>query len=374
MGEQPERSRVWETPSIVAFTVVSQGVWEVLLTVLQPGLINGGPAGLIGNFVFTSVAMHLLILSLAEMTSMAPHAGCQFHWINVFAPRSIRTPLSFLVCLITALCQIAATASGPSLVGTLVQASIMKIWPQYIPSSGETTFIIIGVTGAIWAISVKGARLLPSLQLYMFALHFFGGLLFLLIFWKHSPKATIWLTLTSFTNGAGWSNDILAWMVGQTSAVYAYSSFDAPMHIVDVTKNPAGTIPKAMLVGHWVNGVFGGVFIVSFMLVMTDEKAALQDLTGFPHMWVLSQTLSPTWVAIVNLVPTILILVGTLDSNISTSLQIRAFASSGGLPYSRWIAEKERQNGVAVHAATVTCVATVALSLLRLISVDAFDA
>lgn len=323
---------------------------------------------------------------------MAPHAGCQFHWINVFAPRSIRTPLSFLVGLITAICQIAATASGPSLVGTLVQASIMKLWPQYTPSSRETLLIIIGVTGVIWAVSVKGARFLPNLQLYMFALHFFGGALFLVIFWKRSPKATVWHTLTSFTNGGGWSNDIIAWMVGQTSAVYAYSStysatttakllrnaddvgFDAPMHIVDVTKNPARTIPKAMLIGHWVNGVFGGLFIVSFMLVMTDEKAALQDLTGFPHMWVLSQTLSPTWVAIVNLIPTILILAGTLDSNISTSLQIRAFASSGGLPYSRWIAEKDRQNGVAVHAATVTCVATVALSLLRLISVDAFDA
>jgi len=64
---------------------------------LLTSLVDGGTAGLIWGFLAVCIGFLFVYLSLAEMASMAPTAGGQYHWVSEFAPRRAQKFLSFIV-------------------------------------------------------------------------------------------------------------------------------------------------------------------------------------------------------------------------------------------------------------------------------------
>lgn len=70
--------------------------WELGVFVISPGLIDGGRSGLIYNTLWNFVGFAPVYLSMAEMASMAPIAGAQYHWVSEFAPESMQRFLSYV--------------------------------------------------------------------------------------------------------------------------------------------------------------------------------------------------------------------------------------------------------------------------------------
>lgn len=61
-----------------------------------PGLLNGGPSALIWGMVFSFTGIMAMALSLAEMASICPLAGAQYHWTALLAPPRIRAFVTWL--------------------------------------------------------------------------------------------------------------------------------------------------------------------------------------------------------------------------------------------------------------------------------------
>jgi choline transport protein len=161
------------------------------------------------------------MLSLAEMASMAPTAGGQYHWVSEFAPPSIQKPASYFIGWMSTLSWQAGTASGPFLVGTLIQSSAVVMYPDYSPTNWQGTLMVIAVTILVWVLNIWGAKVMPVFQNIMLVVHIFGFLAIIVVLWVLSPRATAEVTFTQFTNSGGWSTTGLALMVGQLSAIYA---------------------------------------------------------------------------------------------------------------------------------------------------------
>ena len=139
-------------------------------------------------------------------------------------------------------------------------------------------------------------------------------------------------------------------------------------------KDAGKTVPRAMIGAYLMNGSLGIIFLISYMFMITDVDAALNDATGYPHMWVFGQAVSTGGVVALNTIPTVLIFAGTLTFNLSTSRQTWAFARDQGLPFSKWIGHVDPKLQVPANAVTVTCLITIALSLINIGSDDAFNA
>lgn len=139
-------------------------------------------------------------------------------------------------------------------------------------------------------------------------------------------------------------------------------------------KDAGKTVPRAMIGAYLMNGLLGIVFLISYMFMITDVEAALDDVTGYPHMWVFSQAVSPGGVVALNAIPTVLIFAGTLSYNLSTSRQTWAFARDRGLPFSDWIGRVDPKLHVPANAVTVTAIITIALSFINIGSDVAFNA
>lgn len=86
MGKEQQLVRHFRQLSITSFVALATVAWELGLFLLSPGLINGGRAGLVWNTLWSFIAFGPIYLSMAEMASMAPIAGAQYHWVSEFAP------------------------------------------------------------------------------------------------------------------------------------------------------------------------------------------------------------------------------------------------------------------------------------------------
>ena len=96
MGKDQQLVRHFRLLSITSFVALATAAWEIGLFLLSPGLYDGGRAGLVWNALWNFVGFGPVYLSMAEMASMAPIAGAQYHWVSEFAPEKWQRFLSYL--------------------------------------------------------------------------------------------------------------------------------------------------------------------------------------------------------------------------------------------------------------------------------------
>jgi choline transport protein len=80
LGKTQELRRNFRLISVLGFTAVLMCTWEAILFTASYILPNGGRAGMIWMYVVCLAGFGLAILSMAEMSSMAPTSGGQYHW------------------------------------------------------------------------------------------------------------------------------------------------------------------------------------------------------------------------------------------------------------------------------------------------------
>lgn len=84
MGKKQEFVRNFRVMTSIAFTSCVMGTWELFLTTNSPALVAGGTPSLFWSYVWAYVGQAFIVISLAEMASMAPTAGGQYHWESSF--------------------------------------------------------------------------------------------------------------------------------------------------------------------------------------------------------------------------------------------------------------------------------------------------
>ena len=95
LGKAQEWNRNFSYISTLGFISVYMATWEILILVLSAGLYAGGFAGILWAFFGTCILYAPVVLSLAEMESMAPTSGGQYHWVSEFAPANCQKVLSY---------------------------------------------------------------------------------------------------------------------------------------------------------------------------------------------------------------------------------------------------------------------------------------
>ena len=96
MGVDQQLMRHFRVLSMASFVAIATAAWEIGLFNLTPGLTNGGLPALVYSVLWNFIGFGPIYLSMAEMASMAPIAGAQYHWVSEFAPASLQRGLSYL--------------------------------------------------------------------------------------------------------------------------------------------------------------------------------------------------------------------------------------------------------------------------------------
>ena len=205
--------------------------WEAVLITAGYGLTNGGLAGMVWMFLISLVGFSTAIFSMAEMASMAPTSGGQYHWVSEFAPRSAQKFLSFVTGWLCVLGWQVNIASGGYIIAVIVTGLTTLLNPNYVYEPYHGTLLIMAVNVVAIVFNTFFARKLPLIEGLILVIHVFGFFAILIPLWVFSPRTPATTVFTEFQNNGGWSTTGLACLVGMTGPVYALIGPDSAVHM-----------------------------------------------------------------------------------------------------------------------------------------------
>lgn len=228
MGKKQEFRRNFRFMTTVGFTCCVMGTWEILLTCNTQALMAGGSAGLFWSVCWAYAGQTFVVLSLAEMASMAPTAGGQYHWVSEFAPRKHQRLLSYLSGWLSTISWQSIVALDCFLVGTLVQSLVAINDTSYMATKWQSTLLIIAGAMGIACFNIFGAKHLPLAEGIFVTGHFFCFFPVIIILLVMAPKRSAREVFLEFSdNGAGWPNVGWSTLIGQVSAIFAVLGSDS---------------------------------------------------------------------------------------------------------------------------------------------------
>lgn len=193
--------------------------WEFVLVSLGLGLINGGFAGLFWTFIGTITCYSTVVLSLAEMASMAPTSGGQYHWVSEFAPESCQRFLSYSAGWMSTLGWLASTASSVFVCAAAIQ-SVIEVQPRdadWAFLNWQFTLLMLGLLLITIVFNTWMARLLPMLETIGLFGHLAGFIVVMVALLVLCPKNSSSDVFTTFVDSGGWGNIGVACLVAQVS-------------------------------------------------------------------------------------------------------------------------------------------------------------
>ncbi|GIZ48779.1 hypothetical protein CKM354_001182600 [Cercospora kikuchii] len=336
LGRDQELRRSFTSFSILGLATVTMGTWVAMTTNSTFSLINGGLAGTIwvyfGCWMFTIT----LVCSLAEMASMSPTSGGQYHWVSEFAAPSQQKFLSYCVGWLSALGWQAAIA-GTVYVSSVLMLELVAFNTGFAYTRWQVTLLMIGLGLFGTFFNTFGAKRLPLLEGIVLCLTIFGFFSVYVPLWVLAPKVPAKEAFTQFSNFGGWPSIGTACIVGQLTAGAAFVGSDAPVHLAEEVKNASLAVSRMMRTTILLNGAFGFVAIVSFVLCITEVESVVGSTSIFPFVDVFyAGTGSRAGATAMACIPLVLTICTSLNAMAAASRQAWALSRDGGLPFSGW--------------------------------------
>ena len=191
-----------------------------MLVSLASGLINGGFAGLFWTFLGTVLCYSSIVASLAEMESMAPTSGGQYHWVSEFAPASSQKLLSYAAGWMSTLGWLASVASSVFVCSTLVQSLVEITDEEFVFPNWQYTLLSIAFLVITIFFNTWGARSLPMIETVSLFGHVLCFVVTIVPLWVMCPKNSAKVVFATFVDSGGWGNIGTACLVSQVSVLY----------------------------------------------------------------------------------------------------------------------------------------------------------
>lgn len=215
LGKKQEFKRNFSLLSALGFCSVYMATWEFVLVSLSVGFANGGFAGLFWCFITTVICYATIVASLAEMESMAPTAGGQYHWVSEFAPPNWQRILSYASGWMSTLGWLASVASSTYVVTTQIEAMIQVYQPDYGFTSWQYLLLQWAFTLITIVFNTYGAGFLPALETGSLIGHLLGFIVVMVPLLVLCPKNTAQEVFVHFENSSGYSSMGVAYLTSQ---------------------------------------------------------------------------------------------------------------------------------------------------------------
>ncbi|UDD64839.1 hypothetical protein AFCA_012041 [Aspergillus flavus] len=290
------------------------------------------------------------------------------HWVSEFAPRAYQKFLSYASGWLSTISWQSIVALDAYLAGTIVQGLISLNDDGYTPARWQGTLLVFAAAIGMSLFNIFGAKHLPLAEGIFVTCHFFAFIPVIVTLLVLAPKAKAEDVFTGFTDyGSGWPSVSWTVMVGQVSCMFVV--------LAEEIENASVIVPKSMIWAFLLNIPFAFGLLLTYLFCMPDVQSALDSPTGFPFIHVFREAVNNTAGAtILVVIVLVLIVMITISSLASASRQTFAFARDNGLPFSNWLGEVNPRLHIPVNSIIVTCLFSMAMSLINIGSTVAFNA
>ncbi|KAJ5389497.1 amino acid/polyamine transporter I [Penicillium cataractarum] len=373
--EKQQLERYLNFFSSVAFSACLLATWESAGGSLQAGLYNGGPAAIVYGIILSTLGNLAIACSLAELASLHPTAGAQYHWSYFLAPRGRRF-ISFFQGWVTVFSWAALVCIAPYFIGTQIQGLVVLAYPEYELVRWRSTLLMWAVAIIPVGINIFARRILGAIEVAAGIMHVVFlpvTIAVLVILAPRNPNEYVWET---FVGGlSGWENFGAVFSVGLLGVITPLAGVDGVIHMAEEVKNAKVVVPRSMIYGTLINGVMAFGYLIAVLYCMGDYVEALTSATGYPIITIVYQAtgskpatyvlmalgMLPGWIALFN-------------GLASVTRLTWAFARDNGLPFSDFFARVDPTYKIPLRALFLVASCIFALSFIVIGSTAAFNA
>ncbi|KAF9893457.1 hypothetical protein FE257_010769 [Aspergillus nanangensis] len=361
-GELPsDRFNIWNTIG-VQFSVTASPL--AIGIYLQLVMGAGGSSYFFWCLLVAMTGQFLVAFSLAELSSVYPHAAGTPYWVSMLAPRNCVRFLSYWNGISTSLGWLLATC------GTAVYTGIflvdLGIATGYNPKLWHIYLAVIGVMALSTALNTIWIRTMPALTkfivLFLNAATLF---IFITLLVKTQPKSDAKTVFLEVENLTGWSSNGIVFMIALLPGGMIITLFDAAVHMSEELPRPEKQVWQVMLITNALNAITTIAMCIALLFCLTSPENMLEPLGGMPiHQLCWDAWPNHAFVTAVVVCYVITNIIGSTTLHFTTSRIFWAFSKTGAFPFTQWISTVSSRLQVPANAVGVTGVLTIVICLL----------
>ena len=218
---QTRTRRLFSMSQLFAFSLTYMGTWEGWNVNLTSALLNGGPRALFFGSFLALAGAWAQAASVAEMASLQPVAGAQYHWTYHLAPKRVRRFMCYMQGWATWFGYVALLASIANSVIIQLEGLIQFTNPDYVPGGWHTSVMVIALCVLEGMLNVFAFQLVPWVEMTGGVLHVAMFVVFVILFpvmgTRHTSDILFYDSTTS-----GWADKpAVSWNLGMITLTWA---------------------------------------------------------------------------------------------------------------------------------------------------------
>ncbi|CAI7669419.1 unnamed protein product [Penicillium bialowiezense] len=362
--------RLFNFTQIFFFSLTYLSSWETQALNLSAVLTNGGPEALAWGIVIVVCGAMAQSASLAEMASMQPIAGAQYHWTHYLAPHNQKKFITWMQGWITWFAWISTLAGVANTTATMIQGLASVNYPDYEPKQWHLTLIIFGMLIVEALMNMYTFWLIPWIEMLAGILHICLLVVFLVVFACLAPRHTPEFVFLHTESNSGWTT-FPAWNIGLLAPVWGFVGFDGAVHMSEEVRRAKQAVPRSIFYTVVTNGILAYAMVVCMLFTMGSVEEAQKS--SFPIIEICRQATGSVKAATAMVSGLLVVSLSVnLASIASVSRLTWAWARDGALP--QWFAYIDRKHNVPIRAVWLPVLVVMILACLNIASSAAFGA
>ncbi|EGD97822.1 hypothetical protein TESG_05329 [Trichophyton tonsurans CBS 112818] len=370
-ADQSKVKQLFNFTQIFFFSLTFMSSWESMALNLTAVFTNGGPRALAWGIIVVVAGGLAQSASMAEMASMQPIAGAQYHWTHYLAPQKHRKFITWMQGWITWFAWVSLLAGVANTTATMIQGLVTVNFPDYQPERWHLTFIIFAMLIVEGLMNMYTFWLIPWIELLAGILHVVLFIVFVVVLVSMAPRHTPGWVFGDHSSSSGWNNEFISWNLGLLTPTWGFVGFDGAVHMSEEVRRAKQAVPRSMVWTVATNGVLAYAIIITILFTMGPIDGVLKS--NFPIIEICRQATGSVKAATAMVSGLLIIsLAVNLASIASTSRLTWAWSRDGGLP--AWFSVIDQRHCVPVRAVWLSIVIVMVLACLNIASTTAFGA
>ncbi|KAF2765497.1 choline transport protein [Teratosphaeria nubilosa] len=372
-GHQDQLQRQYGLWSICGLALSIDSAWIAFAGSLSVAVANGGPPGILYEFIVACCYYAFIAASIAELASAVPSSGGVYHWASITPGAKWGRVIGFFCGSLNFFGWIFDVASIIYIPANVVVQMYAVFHPDFVIEPWHSYVAFVLITWLCTAFVIFCNRLIPYLQHLGLFMIIVGGLVTIIVVAampaQHASNAFVW---RDFENTTGWTAGV-AFLTGVLNGAFTIGTPDAVTHLAEELPNPKVDLPKAVFAQVGLGFVTTFLYAIAILYAINNLDAVVNSNGAFPLAEVYLQATGSNS-ATVGLL--FIILLSILICAIGTVLMVGrlfwALARDNATPFAHFFSQVDTRLSCPIPATILCAILTTGFGAIQLGSATAF--
>jgi amino acid transporter len=377
-GHVQELQRHFSLFSLTSMAISSGNVWPAIGGSILVAIYNGGPPGVLYEFIVVSIFYWTIAASIAELASAIPSSAGVYHWASVTPGLKRGRIIGFFAGWWNYFAWMTGLASFVFILSNTVVQMYAANHPGF---NAENWHVVIAYMICTWlgcavVCLFNGAvPILNQIGLFAIIAGFFITLIVITsmpghgIRPSHAPSSFVW---NDWVADIGYP-DGFVFASGMLNGAYSVGAVDVVTHMAEEIPFPSRAIPIAMALQYGIGFVTGFAYLIAIFYSINDLTAVSNSPYPIAEIYRQATGSGAGATGLLALIMICMIL-AVIGLNICAGRTLWALARDGATPYSSILNRVHPKFGVPIWSTVVSAALVTILGLIYLGNSTAFSA